>query len=742
MADKEKDVQITISAKNLTEAEFKKVTKGLGGIENAADKTSKKTSVLSRTFQSFGKAAPGALKAVTIGAGAAAAAIGAATAAVIKLGERGAAVDDVKSQFNALSEAAGETGAVMLQELAAGVKGTISDMDLMKVANKALGSGLLDSAKDARTMSEGSRLLAKRTGTDTVQAFNMLTSAMASGRTAQLKQIGLFVDNKAAIEAYSEATGKSVAEMTDADRAAALQQATMAALRGEIANFPPPLADFGELIERGRVGVKNLVDGLAVMISNSPVLLSGMRAAGDAISAAFGEDKNGLILMITRGIEKAAFFALGLARAAVQGAQLITQGWGGIKVLIFGTALALSELTTKFTETAATVLETASVLPGLGESFGSAAEKVRSVATAGEQVNARLREQVDAATQAALGHDTLGQALTRGVEIIDTVNQSMVDAGTTQSDLNTVMGETTQAVTTAGAATEGLGTKVGELTPFYIAWREEMEKTKTEIALFDEETLAHFDSTKNALAGFVPVVSGVGDTVAAQTGRMAANFAFFGEKSRAELAATADEAEERFREIEASGTESQEKLLELWEKVEEMKREAQGETEEYTLGSNEAIVTGGTQLLQQLGAKNKAAAIAAALISTYQAVAKALAAAPWPANLPMAAGALAAGMMAVNNIRKQKEYREGTPGLDFQNFGVETAGVALHGMEAVVPQGGGHALGREVASELARIQPARASDELNSELRGMFGELRRLPLAIQRSVRDGILLAG
>lgn len=740
MADKEKDVQITISAKNLTEAEFKKVTKGLGGIDAATSKSSKKAGVLTRSFRSLGKAAPGALKLVTIGAGAAAAAIGAATAAVIKLGERGAAVADVKSQFDALSQAAGETGSVMLQELAAGVKGTISDFDLMKVANKALGAGLLDSSKDARTMSEGARLLAKRTGTDTVQAFNTLTTAMASGRTAQLKQIGLFVDNKAAIEAYSEATGKSVSKMTDADRAAALQQATMAALRGEIANFPPPLADFGELIERGRVGVKNLVDGLAVMISNSPVLLSGMRAAGEAISAAFGEDKNGLILMITQGIEKAAFFVVGLAQAAIKGAQMITQGWGGIKVVIFGTALALAELQVKFLEMGATVLETAAVLPGLGEKFGTAGARIRAFAEAGKQSNVALKQGLVDSAAAALGQDTLGQALEKGREILEGVNQKMVNAGLTQREFNSGMAETEVGITRTGLATEALGPKIEGLTPFYIAWRAEMEKTKGDVDHFDAETLAHFDSTKNALAGFVPVVTGVGDVVHAQTNRMASNFAFFGEKSRAELAETAKEAEERFNEIKASGTESAETLLELWQEVEDMKREAQAETEDFTLSSNEAIVQGGTQLLQQLGAKNKAAAIAAALISTYQAVAKALSAAPWPANLPMAAGALAAGMLAVNNIRKQKEFRAGTPGLDFENFGRESL-AALHGMEAVVPQGGGHALGREVASELARIQPA-GPGELDSELRGMFGELRRLPLAIQRSVRDGILLAG
>lgn len=738
MADEDRDVKITISAKNLTEAEFGKVKKGLVGIGSQSKKTNQKTSALSRGFSSFGKAAPGALRLVTTAAALTAGAIIGVTAAVIKLGERGAAVADVKQAFDSLSLAAGETGAVMIGELRAGVKGTISDFDLMKVANKALGAGLLDSSKDARTMSEGARLLAKRTGTDTVTAFNTLTTAMASGRTAQLKQLGLFVDNKQAIEDYADATGKTVSEINDADRAAALQVATMAALRTEIAGFPPPLADFGELLERGRVFLKNLTDQLSVAISASPVFLTAMRSAGEAISNAFGGGTEGLILAIVRGLEKAAFFAIGFAQSGIQAAQTITQGFAGIKVLVFGVALAFTELTAKVTGTVAGVLEAASSIPVLGAAYGLAAEQARAVATATGDMSAKLEEQVENSMRAATGNDALGLALSGASTALQTISTDMADAGLSTSTATAVVAEHTATVTTADVATVAWAEKIKTLSPFLQEFMGRLDETKETVMLFGEATTFQMDNVNQSVGSFVPVVQGVGDVTYAQTQRMGAAFATFGLKTRDELQKTADEAVAAFEEIKAAGETSAEELAEIWEEVEKRKQAAQGGTEEFTLTSNEAIFQGSSAILNELGSKNKAAAIAQAIIQTGLAVAKSLGSAPWPANLVLAAGAFAAGMANVNKIRSAEAFREGTPRLDFSDFGRETT-AALHGREAVVPRGGGHQLGREVASELARMRPG-GDGGMSDELRGVVGELRDLPRAIQRAVRDGMLL--
>jgi hypothetical protein len=289
---------------------------GWAQLEKSFAKARKQTKSLGKTLEGLDRPLTklaknaGAAFAV-VGAGAAAAAAG-----VVALGSRGAQVADVASAFDALSESAGESADVMLGALREGVKSTLSDFDLMKVANKALGAELLKTAADAKTMAAGARLLAKRTGGDTAQAFETLTTAIASGRTAQLKQLGLFVDSKQAAEDYAAAQGKTIAQLNDADRAAALQAATLAALRTELRENAPAAADFGEKIEQVKVELQNAFDAFAVLISELPsmaTLLDGLAGLFRSLTREVEGSRSIIIDLVNNGV---VLFARSLVAAA------------------------------------------------------------------------------------------------------------------------------------------------------------------------------------------------------------------------------------------------------------------------------------------------------------------------------------------------------------------------------------------------------------------------------------------
>lgn len=737
----EREVTIKISAKNLTEAEFKKVRGGLAGIGKSAGGAKQKTSGLQRAFSSFGKAAPGALKAVTIGAAAAGAAIVGIATAVVKLGQRGAAIGDVKDAFNQLSGAAGTTGAIMLGELAAGVKGTITNFELMKLANIALGAGLLDSADDARTMAEGARLLAKRTGGDTAQAFKTLTTAMATGRTAQLKQLGLFVDNKKAVEEYAAAQGKSVSSLNDADRAAALQVATLAALRTELKTNAPPLADFGELIEQGKVAVTNLVDGLALMISKSPPLLAGLTAVKDIIGNAFGGDQSGLILTIVNMIEKAAFIVIEFGKSGIAAAGFIHRAFSGIKLIVMGVAVAITELAKRQASMVASTLELAAKIPGLGRAFKGAAVLARATADALEGVNAGLKEGMSDTLAAAAGVDTFGQGLTTATGVLDTIKVAMVNAGLSQRELNAAVAEgvtqTTNLGNTAVTSAAGLMT----LIPSFEAVKVGLgELGETEIT-WGEMTNGVFQAASEKVDVFAGSVNVAGGIVYAQTQQMADSFHFFGLQTRDELDTTEKAAKKHFERIKKSGKKTADELAKIWKKYEETKRTDEETTASFTMTSNEAILSGTTRILQQLGSKNKAAAIASAVIGTAQAVVQALRSSPPPGSWILAGINAALGAVQIAAIKSQSAFRTGTGNLDFEEFGVSSSAF-LHGREAVIPQGGGHQLAQEIAGSLDRRQrPDDAQLAELREIRSSLAELGGLPRSIGRAVRDGVLLA-
>lgn len=167
-----------------------------------------------------------------------------------------------------------------------------------------------------------------------------------------------------------------------------------------------------------------------------------------------------------------------------------------------------------------------------------------------------------------------------------------------------------------------------------------------------------------------------------------------------------------------------------WIKSDEERQKSAEFTNKFLLGGNIDVVAGTLQSFGELGSKFKALAIAGAIIATYSSIAKALAFYVWPFNLVAAAGAAAAGFANVNKIRSSEPgFQEGTPRLDFQNFGNESR-VAVHGREAIIPRGGGHQLAGEIASGLGGV--GGNADVVNA--------LKRieamLPDAVGRAVRD------
>lgn len=735
----EREITIKISAKNLTEAEFKKARKGLAGLGKGSDETRGKTSSLQRAFTSFGKAAPAALRIVTGAAAAAGAAIGGVTIAVIKLGERGAVVADVRDAFDRLSMSAGETGAVMLGELQRGVKGTVTNFELMKLANIALGAGLLDTAEEARTLAEGARLLAKRTGGDTAQAFTILTTAMASGRTAQLKQIGLFVDNKKAVEEFAKAQGRSLTSLTDVDRATALQAATLQALRVELANNAPPLADFGELIEQGKVSVKNLVDGLAVMISQSPPLLAGMGAIRDVIGRAFGADQQSMILGIVNAIERAALIAIEFGKAGIGAAGIVYRGFASIKLIILGSASAFTILASTTANAVASIVEVIATIPGASKELKGLATFARDCADSIEGVNSNLLQQVTDTALAAAGNDAFGMSLDILRTGLDTVKTSVVNAGLSQGELNRVTAEGAQQNVNLANSYAGVATLIPTVFPILDEWRAKLIQDGLDTTAYGDTVSAIFQQNKTDAEIYGVEVNGLAALVAANTGAMAEAFKAFGIKTRLEMELTVKRLEEHYNAIKESGLTTAKELEEAERKLHEARRQMSGDTRDITINQTADLASSVAGQFAQLGGKFKIFAIAEAIISTYLAAAKSLAMYGWPMGLVAMAGAIVAGLATVLKIKAQS-FQAGTAGLDYADFGTSTQAV-LHGREAVIPEGGGNRLADEIAGALARKRPTREGDVLAERFEQIGSKLDDLPSAIQRAVRDGMLLA-
>jgi hypothetical protein len=129
----------------------------------------------------------------------------------------------VRTHFQRLNEEIGNNAKTMLTTLADATGHTISNFDLMKSANLALSDGVKLTERDFGTLGRASRTLADATGGDTKAAFETLLDVMESGRTKALKNIGVTIDQKKALEDYAATLHKTAADLNDHETKVATQ---------------------------------------------------------------------------------------------------------------------------------------------------------------------------------------------------------------------------------------------------------------------------------------------------------------------------------------------------------------------------------------------------------------------------------------------------------------------------------------------------------------------------------------
>lgn len=690
---------------------------------------------------------------------------------IVDLGERGAAVDDVTNAFGALTAKTGETADAMLGALRQGVVGSINDFDLMTLANKTLGSGLVKSSEDMGTLSAGARALAKATGGDTKAAFDTLTSAMASGRTATLKQIGVFVDAKVATENFAAAHGKSVSSLTDAERAQALSAASLAALRDRLRDIPPDAADFGEKIQQVKVQLENMRDELAVNISKSPVLAAAMDAAGKAIGEAFSGNKKQAVDLITQGIEGLAIWGVKAAKVVVDGAALMSDAFYGTRFVLNAVLETVSQGVALVSGQFAKLFEFMSSTPGLGETYAKIAASLRTVEEGAKSAAVgfgQLKEQTATDSNAAATAIGLtSAALDKVVTAMETAKGKAAEAGKAGRDMGTGAAEGTLALSEAAAKQAlMLGGISGALTSVNATAADAFAQTGAAmLELIEKTTLARQTGIQQQMTALdfqqqhelakaaetTAAVPGLYQLMAAQIGGYyqvlsdnaiesyvkqmeAAGNCALSQQEQAQL--SLDQAREKYKALEQTGKATYEQLQRAYTAVKAAEDKVDEESTKTKLQHMNELASGASGILRSLFGKSKAAAIAAAIVDTAAAVVSSYKnAGGYPWGIAPAAAMLAAGIAQINKIRSTDAgFAEGTPGLDFANFGTVFP-TNLHGSEAVIPRGKGHLLAGEIASEMG------GDGGQSAILREVSGKLDELPRKIARAWATAAQLA-
>ena len=197
----------------------------------------------------------------------AASAIQKATAAVGEFVATGAKLPGMEASFNRLATSVGQDSQSMLASMQTATRGLVSNFDLMASANKAMLLGLPVSTKEMSELAKTATVLGKAMGQDATKSLDDLITALGRSSPLILDNLGLTVKVGEANEKYAAKLGKTVEQLTDAEKKTAFYQAAMEAARAKTTELGEQSRTLGEIAQSVWVSIGNEVSSTTATIN-------------------------------------------------------------------------------------------------------------------------------------------------------------------------------------------------------------------------------------------------------------------------------------------------------------------------------------------------------------------------------------------------------------------------------------------------------------------------------------------
>lgn len=222
-------VEIILRAKDQASAEIRKVTGSLNELNQDGGKSSEG---LGLDFDSL-------VGIITTGAAIAGTAI-AAFKVAMDFSKEGAAIARVQDSSAMLAKSMGFDMDEIVAKVSAASLNTVSDLDIMSSASKAMMLGVGSSAEEMASLMEVAAIRGRALGLDATEAFDQIVRGIGRLSPKILDNLGIIVDADATYAAYAESIGKAASDLTEVEKRQALVNAV-------IADTAPLLAEAGGL---------------------------------------------------------------------------------------------------------------------------------------------------------------------------------------------------------------------------------------------------------------------------------------------------------------------------------------------------------------------------------------------------------------------------------------------------------------------------------------------------------------
>lgn len=159
---------------------------------------------------------------------------------------KAANLEPVENAFRRLSKEAGVASDQMLSAMKKASLGTVSEFNLMSAANKAYSLWVASNTEQMTTLIEIARVKGQAFGRTMTEALDDIVTGLGRGSAPILDNIGIVVNQTEAQKAYAESIGKTVEQLSEAEKKQALVNTVVAQGKAELeamGNIPETFAE-------------------------------------------------------------------------------------------------------------------------------------------------------------------------------------------------------------------------------------------------------------------------------------------------------------------------------------------------------------------------------------------------------------------------------------------------------------------------------------------------------------------
>jgi hypothetical protein len=194
-------------------------------------------------------------------------------------------VEDLSSSFQLLSSRVGNDATAKIESLRAATQGMTSDVDLFRASNQALLLGVDDGSGKFEELAAASVKLGNAMGISTTEAVNSLVLGLGRQSKMILDNLGIIVDAEAAYESYAAAVGKTVNQLSEAEKKQAFINEGFRAITETAAGLAPSADTAASAFERLGVSFENARSNFALGVSSSTELSDSLKEIGVSLDS-------------------------------------------------------------------------------------------------------------------------------------------------------------------------------------------------------------------------------------------------------------------------------------------------------------------------------------------------------------------------------------------------------------------------------------------------------------------------